>query len=87
MFTFSFFFVRNVQALVAGAMRMLYAAGSFHYITYKGQRASVKEAPILVVAPHSSYVDSIIVAATGPPAIVAKRETADIPLLGSKYTW
>lgn len=65
-------------------MRMLYSAGSFHYITYKGKKASAKEAPILVVAPHSSYVDSIIVAATGPPAIVAKRETSEIPLLGSK---
>lgn len=76
---------RNVQSLVASAMRMLYAAGSFHYVTFKGQRASPKEAPILVVAPHSSYVDSIVVVTTGPPAIVAKRETADIPLLGSKY--
>lgn len=65
-------------------MRMLYAAGSFHYITYKGERAKAKEAPILVVAPHSSYVDSIIIASTSPPAIVAKRETSEIPLLGSK---
>lgn len=67
-------------------MRMLYSAGSFHYITYKGERASAKEAPILVVAPHSSYVDSIIVAAvpSNPPAIVAKKETSEIPLLGSK---
>ncbi|XP_065364797.1 lysophosphatidylcholine acyltransferase [Calliphora vicina] len=73
---------KNIQYLVAGAMRMLYSAGSFQYITYKGERASAKEAPILVVAPHSSYVDSIIVAATGPPAIVAKRETSEIPLLG-----
>ncbi|XP_061386793.1 lysophosphatidylcholine acyltransferase-like [Musca vetustissima] len=73
---------RNIQTLVASAMRMLYAAGSFHYVTFKGQRASPKEAPILVVAPHSSYVDSIVVVTTGPPAIVAKRETADIPLLG-----
>ncbi|KAI8128159.1 Lysophosphatidylcholine acyltransferase [Lucilia cuprina] len=73
---------KNIQYLVASCMRMLYASGSFHYITYKGERASAKEAPILVVAPHSSYVDSIIVAATNPPAIVAKRETSEIPLLG-----
>lgn len=73
---------KNIQYLVAGAMRCLYAAGSFHYITYKGERATAKEAPILVVAPHSSYVDSMFVAATGPPAIVAKKETSEIPLLG-----
>lgn len=68
-------------------MRMVYASGSFHYITMKGERATSKEAPILVVAPHSSYVDSIIVVATGPPSIVAKRDTSEIPLLGSKLTY
>ncbi|KAM7346917.1 lysophosphatidylcholine acyltransferase isoform 1-T4 [Cochliomyia hominivorax] len=73
---------KNIQYLVAGCMRMFYSAGSFHYITFKGERANAKEAPILVVAPHSSYVDSIIVAAIGPPAIVAKKETSEIPLLG-----
>ncbi|XP_037936996.1 lysophosphatidylcholine acyltransferase [Teleopsis dalmanni] len=73
---------RQLQRLTAGCMRMVYASGSFHYITFKGERASPKEAPIMVVAPHSSYVDSIIVVATGPPSIVAKQETSQIPLLG-----
>ncbi|XP_075158908.1 lysophosphatidylcholine acyltransferase [Haematobia irritans] len=73
---------KKVRSLVAVCMRSLYAAGSFHYISFKGQRATAKEAPIMVVAPHSSYVDSIVVVATGPPAIVAKQETSDIPLLG-----
>ncbi|KAH8420255.1 hypothetical protein KR009_008366 [Drosophila setifemur] len=70
------------QYLTAMAMRMVYTSGSFHYINFKGRPATPKEAPILVVAPHSSYVDSILVVASGPPSIVAKRETADIPLLG-----
>ncbi|XP_034665750.1 lysophosphatidylcholine acyltransferase [Drosophila subobscura] len=73
---------KQMQYMTAKAMRMLYTSGSFHYINMKGTPATPKQAPILVVAPHSSYVDSILVVATGPPSIVAKRETADIPLLG-----
>ncbi|XP_067639418.1 lysophosphatidylcholine acyltransferase [Eurosta solidaginis] len=73
---------RHFKRVTAAAMRMLYASGSFYHVKTVGQRASPKEAPILVVAPHSSYVDSIIVVTAGPPSIVAKRETADIPLLG-----
>ncbi|KAM8721481.1 hypothetical protein ACLKA7_007370 [Drosophila subpalustris] len=73
---------RHFQYLTARAMRMVYTAGSFHYINFKGTPATAKEAPIVVVAPHSSYVDSIFVVSGYPPSIVAKRETADIPLLG-----
>uniref|UniRef100_A0A1A9WZ91 Phospholipid/glycerol acyltransferase domain-containing protein n=1 Tax=Glossina brevipalpis TaxID=37001 RepID=A0A1A9WZ91_9MUSC len=78
---------KRVQKISAFFMRLLYACGSFHYIKYKGNCAAAKDAPILVVAPHSSYVDSIIVAATGPPAIVAKHETSKIPLLGKIITF
>ncbi|XP_017012964.1 lysophosphatidylcholine acyltransferase [Drosophila takahashii] len=73
---------KQMQCMTACGMRMVYTFGSFHYVTMKGRAATPKEAPILVVAPHSSYVDSILVVASGPPSIVAKRETADIPLLG-----
>ncbi|KAI8034239.1 hypothetical protein M5D96_012998 [Drosophila gunungcola] len=73
---------KHMQCMTARGMRMVYTFGSFHYVSMKGRAATPKEAPILVVAPHSSYVDSILVVASGPPSIVAKRETADIPLLG-----
>lgn len=73
---------RIMQKAVANTMRMVYASCSFNYIKFVGKQASPKEAPILVVAPHSSYVDSIIVVLTGPTSVVAKRETSDIPILG-----
>lgn len=80
----NYFIYRYFQYLTNKSMRMVYASGSFHYIKYKGvPQASAKEAPVLVVAPHSSYADSIVVVATGTPTIVAKRETSDIPILGS----
>lgn len=73
---------RIAQKTVANTMRLVYASCSFHHITYIGKQASPKEAPILVVAPHSSYVDSVVVVVTGPTSVVAKKETADIPILG-----
>lgn len=75
---------RHFQQITSGAIRTLFVAGSFHHVKFTGERASPKQAPIMVVAPHSSYVDSIIVVTTGPSSIVAKRETSEIPLLGSK---
>ncbi|XP_055911894.1 lysophosphatidylcholine acyltransferase [Eupeodes corollae] len=73
---------RVTQKIVANTMRLVYASSSFHYIKFIGKQASQKEAPILVVAPHSSYVDSIIVVVTGPTSIVAKKETSETPILG-----
>lgn len=50
-----------------------------------GRQATSKEAPILVLAPHSSFFDSISVVLFGPPSVLAKGETESLPLLGSKY--
>lgn len=69
--------------MTALSMRIMYFAGSFHYIKYKGVRASPKEAPVLCVAPHSTFFDSIVVILLGPPTIVAKAETSVLPLFGS----
>lgn len=64
-------------------MRAMFFIGSFHSIKTIGRQASTKEAPILVVAPHSSFFDSIVVIIFGPPAAVAKAETATLPFFGS----
>lgn len=66
-------------------MRGMFFCGSFHNITFKGRRASAKEAPIIVVAPHSSYFDAIVVILLYGPAVVAKAETASLAFFGSKY--
>jgi len=53
-----------------------------------GKQASAKEAPILCVAPHSTFFDALAVAVMGAPSVVAKAETSSIPFWGSliKYT-
>jgi lysophosphatidylcholine acyltransferase / lyso-PAF acetyltransferase len=64
-------------------MRALFWASSFHYITYIGKRATAKEAPIICVGPHTSFMDSLCVIVMGPSAVVAKKEAAELPLIGS----
>ena len=62
----------------------MWFAGGFHWMTVKGRRALPAEAPILTLAPHSSYFDAIPVTMT-MASIVMKAESKDIPLWGSKY--
>ena len=50
----------------------------------KGQRASSEEAPILAVAPHSSYIDAVIVVHLGMTSMVAKKSAIEVPFFGSK---
>ncbi|CAH8870361.1 unnamed protein product [Trichobilharzia szidati] len=57
--------------------RFVFFLGGFHWITFRGTRASRKEAPILVVAPHSSFFDSLVVVALGMPSVVGKTESAE----------
>ncbi|XP_074646514.1 lysophosphatidylcholine acyltransferase 2-like [Tubulanus polymorphus] len=63
--------------------RSMFFVGGFHWITVKGQRASARQAPILALAPHSSFLDTMlpgtVLQATSP---VAKAAAADIFLFG-----
>ncbi|XP_051574214.1 lysophosphatidylcholine acyltransferase 1-like [Myxocyprinus asiaticus] len=63
-------------------MRVMWFAGGFHWISIKGRQALPAEAPILTVAPHSSYFDAIPVTMT-MASIVMKAESKDIPVWGT----
>jgi len=65
--------------------RGIFFFGGYHWVTVKGRRASAKEAPILAVAPHSSYVDALIVVHLGMTSMVAKKSAINIPFFGSKW--
>lgn len=73
---------RDLLALTAKMMRILFVFGGFHWISVKGRRASVKEAPILAVAPHSTYFDALPLVYMGAPSIVAKTDAEEIPFFG-----
>ncbi|KAM4630252.1 lysophosphatidylcholine acyltransferase 1 [Polymixia lowei] len=63
-------------------MRAMWFCGGFHWIKVKGERAMPSEAPILTLAPHSSYFDAIPVTMT-MGSIVTKLESKSIPVWGT----
>lgn len=63
-------------------MRAMWFCGGFHWIKVKGERAPPSEAPILTMAPHSSYFDAIPVTMT-MCSMVAKLESRSIPIWGT----
>lgn len=53
--------------------------------TVKGRQASSKEAPLLIMAPHTSSIDPLAGAMVGLPGAVSMMDNAKIPLLGGGY--
>lgn len=47
-----------------------------------GTQVSAKEAPVLIVAPHSTFFDAMAVFWCGLPFIVNREENRNIPLIG-----
>jgi len=59
----------------------LYFMG-FQYVQVVGRRCTTEEAPILVYAPHSSFMDSIVFFLQSPfPSPVSRLENYHLPLL------
>jgi lysophosphatidylcholine acyltransferase / lyso-PAF acetyltransferase len=63
----------------------MYFVGSGHYVKIIGTRASPKEAPILIGAPHTSFFDALSVIISGPGSVVGKIEAGQIPFYGSRF--
>ncbi|GAA6098222.1 lysophosphatidylcholine acyltransferase 1 [Tachysurus ichikawai] len=76
------FWRRVVDVVLRRLMRAMWFAGGFHWIRVKGQRALPAQAPIITLAPHSSYFDAMPVTMT-MASIVMKAESKDIPLWGT----
>lgn len=53
-------------------------------ITVKRRRATRKESPILVVAPHGTFLDSLIVYLTDLSSVTVRMESRD-NFIGSKW--
>lgn len=64
--------------------RLTYQAGGMK-IVVRGKQASRSEAPILVLAPHSTFIDGGIVYVTGFPSIIVRRESGLNPFIGSRW--
>ncbi len=75
---------RLVDLVLKAIMRAMWFSGGFHWVRVKGRAALPSEAPILTMAPHSSYFDAIPVTMT-MASIVMKAESKDIPVWGSEF--
>lgn len=73
-----------MRIVICWMMRALFICGGFHHLKVKGRKAESKDAPVLALAPHSSFFDALPVVYLGGPSIVAKAETGRIPFFGSR---
>ena len=68
------------------ASRILLFGFGFNWIKTRGVPAPTKEAPILVVSPHSSLLDMFIISLYKVPTYLAKADIRDTPIFGSELT-
>ncbi|XP_053606195.1 lysophosphatidylcholine acyltransferase isoform X1 [Plodia interpunctella] len=65
--------------------RLVIVAAGFHRIRILGKQhlpPSPRDAPVVVMAPHSSFFDAIAIVVLGAPSVVAKADTARLPFIG-----
>ncbi|MCL4127585.1 UNVERIFIED_CONTAM: hypothetical protein GTU68_036460 [Idotea baltica] len=67
------------MGLVGRTMMRCYG---FHWVGIKGRLASRAEAPILVVGPHSSFLDCVAVFWSKVPGLVNRIENLQLPFFG-----
>ncbi|XP_052002984.1 lysophosphatidylcholine acyltransferase 2 [Xyrauchen texanus] len=60
----------------------MYFFGMGFRVVVKGKQASSVEAPILAVAPHSSFFDAIVCIEAGLPSTVSRSESLEAPIFG-----
>ncbi|CAL8326318.1 unnamed protein product [Lota lota] len=72
-----------LHVLMWGLSRAMFSTLGFVWIRVKGRRADVKEAPALVVAPHSSFLDMVILMPTQLATVVSRSENLNLPVIGA----
>ncbi|KAL3285237.1 hypothetical protein HHI36_019348 [Cryptolaemus montrouzieri] len=71
----------RLKIVSAYLIRIIFVIGGFR-LKVIGGLPERDLAPLVALAPHSSFVDSLAMVYMGGPSIVAKGETASIPLFG-----
>ena len=57
----------------------------FHHIKTKGKLASSEEAPVVVIAPHSHFMDGPITAGLGSLTFMSRKENDLVPIIGRGF--
>lgn len=64
--------------------RAAFVSLGFFWVKVKGRRADLKEAPVLVVAPHSGFIDMLVLCPTQLPTVVSRSENTSLPVIGGE---
>ncbi|XP_061714690.1 lysophosphatidylcholine acyltransferase isoform X1 [Cydia pomonella] len=70
---------------ILSLMRLVVVVAGFHRVKILGAKyapSDHREAPVVVMAPHSSFFDAIAIVCLGAPSVVAKADTARLPFIG-----
>lgn len=68
-------------------MRLVVVAAGFHRVRVLGRQhvpSKSRDAPVVVMAPHSTFFDAIAIVCLGAPSVVAKADTARLPFIGRR---
>ncbi|KAM6908991.1 lysophospholipid acyltransferase LPCAT4 [Xenentodon cancila] len=63
--------------------RAVFFSLGFLWVRVKGRRADLEEAPVLVVAPHSSFMDMLVLFPTQLATVVSRSENSSLPVIGA----
>ncbi|KAM3857338.1 lysophospholipid acyltransferase LPCAT4 [Diretmus argenteus] len=63
--------------------RAVFFCLGFPWVKVKGRQADLKEAPVLAVAPHSGFLDMLVLCVTQLPTVVSRSENASLPVIGA----
>lgn len=64
--------------------RGVFFAVGFLWVKVKGRRAGVAEAPVLAVAPHSGFLDMLVLCLTDLATVVSRSENTSLPVIGGE---
>lgn len=64
--------------------RVVFFAVGFLWIRVKGRRAGGAEAPVLAVAPHSGFLDMVVLCFTNLATVVSRSENTSLPVIGGE---
>lgn len=73
-----------LHPLMLGLSRLAFFFLGFLWVRVKGRRAELKEAPVLVVAPHSSFMDMVSLMPTQLATVVSRSENTSLPVVGGE---
>ncbi|KAM6949518.1 lysophospholipid acyltransferase LPCAT4 [Aplochiton taeniatus] len=72
-----------VHPIILMLSRTAFFLLGFMWVKVKGRRATLKEAAVLAVAPHSGFLDMLVLCITHLPTVVSRSENTSIPVIGA----